>query len=51
VYQNLAINIIDMNGKKIQPPMRVLPGRLSVRENFTLNRLGLQSFRRLYGKT
>jgi len=34
VYQSQHVNIIDTNGNKIVPPMRVLPGRLSVSRTF-----------------
>lgn len=34
VYQNKNTNIVDQHGRKIVPPVRVLPGRLSVSRTF-----------------
>ncbi len=34
MYQNKNTNIVDQNGKKLVPPVRVLPGRLSVSRTF-----------------
>lgn len=30
IYQNQNVNVVDSFGNRIQPPWRVMPGRLSV---------------------
>lgn len=34
VYQNQNVNVVDSFGNRIQPPWRVMPGRLSVSRSF-----------------
>ena len=34
IYQNTSVNVVNSKGQQIEPPWRVMPGRLSVSRSF-----------------